>query len=491
MINKFTGKVSYIILTFFIAAIIVSFALTGFQGFGSSAGTVAKVDGEPVTIREYNQIVNQEIQRYSKIFGKDLTAQQIRQFRIKESALRNLIQQQLMANFAAEIGIDSGAKEVKERIKSLPYFQTNGQFDVRKYKALLAGNQLNPATFEEMIKEEASLEKLQKVLGEVKVSKASAEETLKMKNAGAKVSAASFDKEENTKYLDISNKEVSEFLKEEKNVKLAKSLFENMKSEFNKPAQLKASHILIPAQDKEGEKKIKAIRKKVNARNFAEMARKESKGPSAKKGGDLGWFEKGSMVPEFEKVAFDLKKGEISRPVKTQFGWHIILLEDKKPGVNKSFEDVKDIVVKRHLQKAKREELKAFNDKLVADIKSALEKGNTSKLDRLAKKYGVKLQKDVNLSFFNNKAGSISFKPETVAPIANGKEGVYVEDNPIDVKIVKVESAQSDKELKKLVSEKLEKESESLNAQLSNEARTQLVKKLEEDANIVTYPNLL
>ncbi len=219
--NKFTGKVSYIILTFFIAAIIVSFALTGFQGFGSSAGAVAKVDGEPVTIREYNQIVNQEIQRYSKIFGKDLTAQQIRQFRIKESALRNLIQQQLMANFATDIGIKSGSQEIKERIKALPYFQTNDKFDVRKYKALLAGNQLNPATFEEMIKEEASLEKLQKALGEIKVSKASAKATLKMKNAGAKVSAVSFEKEANTKYLDVSKKEINEFLKEEKNQKLA------------------------------------------------------------------------------------------------------------------------------------------------------------------------------------------------------------------------------------------------------------------------------
>ncbi len=68
---------------------------------------------------------------------------------------------------------------------------------------------------------------------------------------------------------------------------------------------------------------------------------------------------------------------------------------------------------------------------------------------------------------------------------------MFVEDNPIDMKIVKVESSQSSQELEKLVSEKLEKESKSLNAQISQEARNQLVKKLEEDANIVTYPNLL
>jgi parvulin-like peptidyl-prolyl isomerase len=64
--------------------------------------------------------------------------------------------------------------------------------------------------------------------------------------------------------------------------------------------------------------------------DFEEMAKEKSTCSSCKKGGDLGWFGRGKMVKEFEKAAFELNKGELSRPVKTKFGWHIILVEDKK-----------------------------------------------------------------------------------------------------------------------------------------------------------------
>src|SRR5690554_6505691 len=133
MISKFTGKISYSILTFFIAAIIISFALTGCEGFGSAGDTEAKVDGEPITFREYNNVLNQELQRYSQMFGADLTNQQIQQFRIKENALNSLIQHQIMINLAKKTGLAASQEAVKDRIRELPVFLTNERFDVNKY----------------------------------------------------------------------------------------------------------------------------------------------------------------------------------------------------------------------------------------------------------------------------------------------------------------------------------------------------------------------
>jgi len=87
-----------------------------------------------------------------------------------------------------------------------------------------------------------------------------------------------------------------------------------------------ASHILVKTEEE-----AKQIKEKLNlGKNFEDLAKQYSLCPSKKKGGNLGWFSHGQMVKEFEKATFDLKKGEISKPIKTQFGWHIIKLNDKK-----------------------------------------------------------------------------------------------------------------------------------------------------------------
>lgn len=104
--------------------------------------------------------------------------------------------------------------------------------------------------------------------------------------------------------------------------------------------QVKASHILVDT-----EKEAKDILAKIHAgEDFAELAKKYSKDPgSGSQGGDLGYFPKGMMVPEFEEVAFSLKNGEVSEPVKTTFGYHIIKVMDKKDELKK-FEEVKETI---------------------------------------------------------------------------------------------------------------------------------------------------
>lgn len=90
--------------------------------------------------------------------------------------------------------------------------------------------------------------------------------------------------------------------------------------------QVKASHILVKKRS-EAEKILEELKK---GASFAELAKNHSECPSKKRGGDLGWFGRGKMVPEFEKAAFSLKKGELSDIVKTQFGYHIIKVTDTK-----------------------------------------------------------------------------------------------------------------------------------------------------------------
>jgi peptidyl-prolyl cis-trans isomerase C len=130
----------------------------------------------------------------------------------------------------------------------------------------------------------------------------------------------------------------------------AKKFYDENQDKFKAPEQTRASHLLItvdqkatPEEKKKAKEKAAAIKKRVAAgEDFAAVAKAESKCPSAAKGGDLGYFGKGQMVPAFEEAAFALKPGQISEVVETQFGYHIIKVTDRKQAETVKFNDVKD-----------------------------------------------------------------------------------------------------------------------------------------------------
>jgi len=132
-----------------------------------------------------------------------------------------------------------------------------------------------------------------------------------------------------------------------------KEFYEKNKKNFETPAELKASHILVKTED-EAKAIIKSLdgAKDVKA-EFAKLAKEKSTGPSGKNGGDLGWFALSRMVPEFSAAADKLKKGNFTtEPVKTQFGFHIIYLDDRKDAGIQKFDDVKE-QIKGNLNKEK------------------------------------------------------------------------------------------------------------------------------------------
>lgn len=133
----------------------------------------------------------------------------------------------------------------------------------------------------------------------------------------------------------------------------ANKYYQDNKDKFKVPVQVHARHILVKSED-EAKKiidELKKLKGQELKKRFIELAKSKSTGPSGKNGGDLGYFKKGQMVPAFEEAAFALKKGEITtKPVKTQFGYHIIYLEDKKPEHIAPFEEVKDKIIAKMRQ---------------------------------------------------------------------------------------------------------------------------------------------
>src|SRR5690606_197168 len=143
--------------------------------------------------------------------------------RIKENALRDLINQKMVLNFVQDMGITVSDKEVKETIKELPYFQTSGKFDVNKYKQVLA-NYMSPSKFEERTKEDIKLSKMQSLIESISVSDAYSKEILRFKQNEAVVNMVQFDKESLTKFIEIPKSEVNAFVADSKNDGVLRSL---------------------------------------------------------------------------------------------------------------------------------------------------------------------------------------------------------------------------------------------------------------------------
>jgi peptidyl-prolyl cis-trans isomerase C len=153
--------------------------------------------------------------------------------------------------------------------------------------------------------------------------------------------------------------------------------YDENKDKFKSGDQIKASHILV-----KDEKLAQEILGKLKAGgSFEELAKKNSMDSAGAKGGDLGWFSKGSMLPEFEKAAFSLKEGETSGIVKTKFGFHIIKLTGKRAAGQRDFAEVKD-QIKAALQPTKQQEVfQKLKDELKKSSKYTIKEDVLKKMD--------------------------------------------------------------------------------------------------------------
>jgi peptidyl-prolyl cis-trans isomerase C len=157
----------------------------------------------------------------------------------------------------------------------------------------------------------------------------------------------------------------------------AREYYEENEEDFNTPEQVRASHILIKVaptatvEEKAAAKeKIESLLKKVKeGGDFATLAKENSDCPSKAKGGDLGFFERGSMVKEFEDTAFAMQPGQVSDVVETQFGYHIIKVTDRKAAGVTTFEKAKPEIVKTLEQMKKGQAFKEYIGKLKAEAK--------------------------------------------------------------------------------------------------------------------------
>jgi peptidyl-prolyl cis-trans isomerase C len=161
----------------------------------------------------------------------------------------------------------------------------------------------------------------------------------------------------------------------------ARKLYDQQVSGIKPEEELRARHILVDSEDKARE----VYEKIAHGEDFTKMAKEHSKDPGSKEdGGDLGYFAQGQMVPEFETAAFKLKKGDISMPVQTKFGWHLIKIEDRRARGAPPFEQVKERILASLVHRKAQEVAAGLREKakleyVDAEIKKQVDGENTMK----------------------------------------------------------------------------------------------------------------
>lgn len=490
--KTFGNKVSYFILTFIFLIISASFLFSNFDNFsmGGAGGNVASVDGTPITIKEYSVALNRQVEFFNQMMGGSMTQKQLEDMGIKASVLNGLIQQKLILNAADSMGIVVSLEEVKNEIKSMPYFRTNNQFDVNMYRNMLQGNGYTPTQFEELVSNDLKQKKVDELFNSMIVSENSVQDILKFKSNQVSVQGVKIGRQALSPLVSVSEQEVKDYIAKPENQKTLEAAYTENFATYNKPEEVKARHILIKGQDAKALEKAKAIKAKVNTKNFAAIANKETEDESGKSnGGDLGWFGAGRMVPEFEKAAFSMTKGQISEPIKSQFGYHVILVEDKKAAETKSLDSVKSELARLEIQKTKAQDLDKLLKSTADEIKTALEKGDFAKVEALAKKVDGQIYKDADVNQYDQNLSATNLSPTEADQIFKAPAGSILDfGNPGTIFLVKVTGKKTAPEK---TPEQMKAEITSQNQIYSRKVREELIKNLNNKAKVVTNQSLM
>ena len=463
---------------------------TGYESMTGTPDSVAQVGDLNVKFREYQLEYDRQVQMYASYTGKPLTSQQIKDFQIKEGVIRRLVSQKLLLKFAEELGITPSHKEIITEIKNLPYFKDENtkQFDINRYKGLLAANQITPTDFEQEINDKIKAERLQNLFKTFPLSTNFTSYYNALKSNSYNVQVVSINKSKLESHIPVASSKIKEFLSNEDNNKRVSSLFDTRKAEqYDRPEMVKARHILISAEEdkwEEAKKTAEKVHSELTVKNFARLADKYTQDPGnssgdKKKGGDLGWFGKGRMVPEFEQAAFNTPKGKITAPVKTAYGYHVILVEDKTAAVTAKLEDHSDAIAKELIQKEAKDELKQLVDEVLTKTKSAMEKNNQKQVNALVKQYELEFVDAGKLNQLDGLVGRINVSTENAEQVfsnPNPVGKVFEFNDVLSLIVLKVSSKQdaSDEATKQV-----DQNARTLSMNISRQLNEEIIKELE------------
>jgi len=333
----------WILVIAFIATIIFSWGMGGFEGQGPKQGIAASINGEDITTEYLEQVYQQRLHleqmRKQRESGAELTEDEIRQFR--GQAWEELVRDMLIAQEAEKLNLKASDKEVAFLIYNAPpewirqheSFLTDGMFDMEKYESFIRNPQAAPqlVVMEQEYRKTLPYQKFaSRLLSLATVTDEEAWRQFQDENRKAQVRYVAFPSHESqVDTSEVSSKEIEDY-------------YYAHREDYQQNEQRTISYVTIKeapssADSLDARHDAEDILERLNeGESFEDLARELSDDTySAAKSGDLGFMERGMMVQEFEDAAFEAKIGEIVGPVQTRFGWHLIKVSERKTEPNK------------------------------------------------------------------------------------------------------------------------------------------------------------
>ena len=426
--------------------------LRGSGADAASGDTIARVEGRDISAAEFRRTYQAQLQAYRAAYGANMSEQLLKQLGVEQQILQQLVEERAALAEADRLGIRVSDEEVRQRILSMPAFQDNGQFiGESRYQQLLRMQRppMTPSEFEDNIRRGLTVEKLRAAITDwLSVPDKELEQEYRRRNDKVKLALVSFTADSVRKDVSASDAEAGGYFDAHKNdFKIAEKrkirylvvdiealrakinpspaeierTYNNSIEQYTTAEQVRASHILLKTEGKDDaavKAKAEDLLKRAKAgADFAELAKKNSEDEaSAKQGGDLDYFGKGRMVPEFDQAAFSMEPGTISDLVKTQYGYHIIKLVDKKAATTRTLPEVRQQIADQlAYEKAQAQ---------AGDLAQQIEKeiGKPADLDRVAKARGLQVQES---GFFarDEPILGLGASPEAAARAFDTKQG--------------------------------------------------------------------
>jgi len=391
MLNIMRKNASSLLIKIIFVVIVIVFVFWGVGSFQEKrTDRVATVNGEPISIDSYRYTYNNYVENLKQQYGTNLSQEVLEMFQIPRTVVSSLVNKALLMQEAERLNIRVTDMELAGAIQGMDVFQSAGTFNKEQYMYVLNRNDLTPELYESNKREEMLVDKLySSVTSGIKVTDGEILEWYDWINASVDIDYVLFDpdsiddieptEEELLSYYENND----EIYRTEPRVKVryivfrpgnyldkveiedadVQDYYDMNISEFGKEKTVEARHILLSVGEDASPEVVEEKRQKAeeilemakNGKDFAELAKEYSEGATRETGGLLGEFKEGDMVAPFSEAAFSMAEGEISDPVRTQFGWHLIKVEKIHEASAKPLEEVSDQIRRQLRMEASQE----------------------------------------------------------------------------------------------------------------------------------------